>query len=955
LTSASNTWTSVAAGGGYFVAIANNASANSTSGSSWTISSNLNPTFAQSVIPTWTSVAYGNTTAANAFIAVANSSNLVSVSTSNGAAWTTYSGLPGALNWVGVSSSSYSGTIGNTWVAIANNTATQNLANVIISSASGTFSCNNANTLTIGQQVYVTGTQTATSFTLSSVTITGTAGQFSFTSTATPLFVGQSIIISGTYGGAGSITGYSSPGPQTYYIIATDGRTTATLSSTFGGSAITTTAGTPTGLTYTVPAPVLSGYSGTANTYYITATNGNNAFTLANTVGGPAVTTVAGVQTGLSFTTYPAVVAFTSNVASNSTWTSATLPVAANWTSIAYGNGRWVAISSSGQVVWSTNGSVWNWSTSQPVLLQTAATGAIWQNISFGNGYFLATSGGPALWGAISIDGVQWSLVTLPSSQNWVGSSFGTSSWVVMAGASAANTTANTSVMSTFNTNPFNPVNGVWTVTSASNNSVQFNSGISYNTQTIPANTTISGLNSGTNIGALDFTKTYLPYGFDYGGNYFWNEQINCFLVGSHGRIYTMDPTGVILDEIDLNTLGRTQGFTSFDYSQGIKHLVVTASGKIVFVTDTLGYNQAYTPSTAWSSLTSSTYGAAISPILNSVAISRSNLLNNPTNLNAIMGCSLTLQQDGSDLVTLLSVNTPATPIVSYALFTGTSWTQSTGTAVTSTTAGSWNVGWRPNFKLIQDNITGGYRILGALGTDTSANYSYMGISSNAYTSTQFGLLSTTAFNTGSTASPNGYGISFRQSTNYQTAAVYDPATTGVRVYTSTGGRLSQNYLTGYQAPINANAQYSSVTTSKYGTTVALQNTGPSQNNAIAYVFDTINMSVPKLTLTTGLGSGQITTYPTGKLSWQHYGANTDTIYTVSGQNDIARFVVTLNSGNADYYLTPTFPQGQQISTSQATNFRTTDTYLVPPGYSIKMGTDSANSISALITVVEEI
>jgi hypothetical protein len=64
------------------------------------------------------------------------------------------------------------------------------------------------------------------------------------------LSIGQSITISGTLGGTGTITGYVNP--TTYYIIATNSSTTFTLSTTSGGSGVVTTAGTPTGLTYTL-------------------------------------------------------------------------------------------------------------------------------------------------------------------------------------------------------------------------------------------------------------------------------------------------------------------------------------------------------------------------------------------------------------------------------------------------------------------------------------------------------------------------------------------------------------------------------------------------------------------------------------------------------------------------------------------------------------------------------
>jgi len=93
-------------------------------------------------------------------------------------------------------------------------------------------------------------TSTTASATLSGVTITGTAGQFSCTASSVTLAIGHSITISGTYGGTGSISGYTNP--TKYYIIATDGGSTFTLSTTAGGSGVTTTAGTPTGLTYTL-------------------------------------------------------------------------------------------------------------------------------------------------------------------------------------------------------------------------------------------------------------------------------------------------------------------------------------------------------------------------------------------------------------------------------------------------------------------------------------------------------------------------------------------------------------------------------------------------------------------------------------------------------------------------------------------------------------------------------
>ncbi len=75
--------------------------------------------------------------------------------------------------------------------------------------------------------------------------VTGTKGQVSF-NTTTPA-IGQAIRMLGTL--TGTATGIA--GGQDYWIIATNGSTTATLSATPGGLPITTTPGTSTGLTIT--------------------------------------------------------------------------------------------------------------------------------------------------------------------------------------------------------------------------------------------------------------------------------------------------------------------------------------------------------------------------------------------------------------------------------------------------------------------------------------------------------------------------------------------------------------------------------------------------------------------------------------------------------------------------------------------------------------------------------
>ena len=103
----------------------------------------------------------------------------------------------------------------------------------------------------------------AGSITLAGVVLTATTGQITFTLDGELQFdIGQTVTVSGTNTGTGSITN------GTYYITATNGTTNATLSATPGDSAITTTAGTPVGLTF-VAKTASAAHTGVAHTGWV--------------------------------------------------------------------------------------------------------------------------------------------------------------------------------------------------------------------------------------------------------------------------------------------------------------------------------------------------------------------------------------------------------------------------------------------------------------------------------------------------------------------------------------------------------------------------------------------------------------------------------------------------------------------------------------------------------------
>ena len=247
-------------------------------------------------------------------IAATNGTTTFTLVTQFGQALTTTAGTPTGLTYtlgVGITGNGGQFTVPSTVLqkgqqvtvsgTVTNSTPTLSTINIV--GTGGSFTCAST-ALQKGQTVAISGSFTNTDQTLSTVVITGTAGQF--TCAAATLQVGQTFVISGTFGGTGSITGYLDP--TTYYISATNGSTTFTLVNA-NGSALVTTAGTPTGLTYTVKAPSITGYADPTN-YVISTTNGTTTFTLVN-VDGTAITTTAGTPTGLTYTlAAPAIIGY---------------------------------------------------------------------------------------------------------------------------------------------------------------------------------------------------------------------------------------------------------------------------------------------------------------------------------------------------------------------------------------------------------------------------------------------------------------------------------------------------------------------------------------------------------------------------------------------------------------------------------------------------------------------
>jgi len=94
-----------------------------------------------------------------------------------------------------------------------------------------------------------------------------------------------------------------------------------------------------------------------------------------------------------------------------------------DWTGVAYGKGKFVAVSSTGSFSTSTNGTSWTGGFTTVGLA----------NIAYGENKFVAVQTGlGSTVSAISVDGTTWTYGTLPAA-NWLGVGYGQGTWIAVA------------------------------------------------------------------------------------------------------------------------------------------------------------------------------------------------------------------------------------------------------------------------------------------------------------------------------------------------------------------------------------------------------------------------------------------------------------------------------------------------------------------------------------------
>ena len=106
-------------------------------------------------------------------------------------------------------------------------------------------------------------------------------------------------------------------------------------------------------------------------------------------------------------------------------WTQTTLPANKDWSSICYGNGKFVAVADGATIAaYSTDGITWTQT--------TLPDNAPWVSVCYGNGKFVAVAYAHHI-AAYSTDGITWTKTTLPVNARWSSVCYGGDKFVAVA------------------------------------------------------------------------------------------------------------------------------------------------------------------------------------------------------------------------------------------------------------------------------------------------------------------------------------------------------------------------------------------------------------------------------------------------------------------------------------------------------------------------------------------
>ena len=471
-----------------------------------------------------------------------------------------------------------------------------------------------------------------------------------------------------------------------------------------------------------------------------------------------------------------------------------------------------------------------------------------------------------------------------------------------------------------------------------------------------------TGMSTATSVGVKTLTGNFLPYGFDYGNGYCWNEQAGCWIFTQGGRLYALNTAGVIQSEIKLYNLN-----TTLNYLYCARQVTVTPTGRILFSCDYgLGIHASttYSVSTEWQSMTSTMQMCVTDPVTSATGLRDTKLQKAPNNISGMVSGNIVYFTDnsGTEMAYMLYVYSGHSN--SYITwFDGSVWGGATYSTASPGSGGLWGKGYKLNQRLIQAGPcnaafpNGQWMMVGSYAHNSLSNYKQSGMS-NTYAFGSFGSMNTQDFQLDSTEVTEGWGIGlwshYGRSSSVSVTAQYEDTLQTLRVFSSFNGRIQERR--GYVNPITStNHRWADCAVSKFGYVIAYQNTSRADQTVRAEVWNTLDASSPVTTQTTAAGSGWFQMSQQNKNSMAIFnttGATTiNNVYSYYGLPDDVRFYIALddNAGNIFY-----FNNGQSLSLASLQSvFRSDVDFQVPPGSSIKIAMDTPYTAQLLLSLVE--
>ena len=310
----------------------------------------------------------------------------------------------------------------------------------------------------------------------------------------------------------------------------------------------------------------------------------------------------------------------------------------------------------------------------------------------------------------------------------------------------------------------------------------------------------INSTGTTTSLGSLSHTGNYLPWGFDYGEGYAWNDLASCWVVCQGQRIYALSTAGVVLSELNiLNLSGVT---TVYAASQ----IQVTPTGRLL-----LGFDYdikvkpvlAQSPGATNGGYSAGGIGLVTEPMTTTALLPTLKLQ------QAVFGFSSNLlgqmvyftDSGGTENAYMPFVRSNST-LFSCAWFNGSTWSLVGNFGITTPISGIWSWGYRFNIRMIQDTPCssayprGLWRLMGSTGLDTTAKYLANGISV-PYDQASFGSLNSNTYplSASSLVATQGWGTPYHVHNSLKSgtvvATMYDEFSAMPRIYSSVNGRLS--------------------------------------------------------------------------------------------------------------------------------------------------------------------